>query len=94
MDSPLTHLDPSAVRSMEVVKGPYALTWGAGNLSAIRIETQPLPEVETSPRGSLAAGYDSNLQASETTGKVFRGSVMIHPFFGAIAVINMYDRYV
>ena len=71
MDSPLTHLDPSAVRSMEVVKGPYALTWGAGNLSAIRIETQPLPEVETSPRGSLAAGYDSNLQASETTGKVF-----------------------
>ncbi len=71
MDSPLTHLDPSAVGSMEVVKGPYALTWGAGNLSAIRIETQPLPELESSPRGSLAAGYDSNLQASETTGKVF-----------------------
>ena len=30
MDSPLTHLDPSAVRSVEVVKGPYALTWGSG----------------------------------------------------------------
>ena len=77
MDSPLTHLDPSAIRSIEVVKGPYALTWGAGNLSAIRVETQPLPLQDSRPAGSLAAGYDSNLQASETTGKVFgkRGKV-------------------
>ena len=71
MDSPLTHLDPSAIRSIQVVKGPYALTWGAGNLSAIRVETQPLPRQEAGPVGSVAAGYDSNLQASETTGKVF-----------------------
>lgn len=71
MDSPLTHLDPSAIRSIQVVKGPYALTWGAGNLSAIRVETQPLPRQEAGPAGSVAAGYDSNLQASETTGKVF-----------------------
>ena len=71
MDSPLTHLDPSAIRSIQVVKGPYALTWGAGNLSAIRVETQPLPRQESRPSGSLAAGYDSNLQASETTGKIF-----------------------
>lgn len=77
MDSPLTHLDPSAVRSIEVVKGPYALTWGPGNMSAIRVETQPLPDADTRPRGNVAAGYDTNLQASETTGKVFgrNGSV-------------------
>jgi len=67
MDSPLTHLDPSAVRSVEVIKGPYALTWGAGNLSAIRVETQPLPETDSRPRGSVAAGYDSNLNAWETS---------------------------
>jgi len=71
MDSPLTHLDPSAVRSIEVVKGPYALTWGAGNLSAIRVETQPLPDAESTPHGSVSAGYDTNLQASETSGKAY-----------------------
>ncbi|HKK08390.1 MAG TPA: carboxypeptidase regulatory-like domain-containing protein, partial [Gemmatimonadota bacterium] len=43
MDSPLTHVDPSAIGSIDVVKGPYALTWGAGNLAAVRVETQELP---------------------------------------------------
>jgi len=70
MDSPLTHLDPSAVRSIEVIKGPYALTWGAGNLSAIRVETQALPEVASRPHGSVAAGYDTNLQAYETSASI------------------------
>lgn len=77
MDSPLTHLDPSAIRSIQVVKGPYALTWGAGNLSAVRVETQPLPQADARPAGSLAAGYDSNIRASETTGRILgkRGRV-------------------
>lgn len=71
MDSPLTHLDPSAVRDIQVVKGPYALTWGAGNLSAIRVETEELPRRgERVPRGSVNAGYDANLQARETFGSV------------------------
>jgi len=71
MDSPLTHLDPSAVQSVEVVKGPYALTWGAGNLSAIRVETAPLPQRgDQTPHGSLHAGHDSNLEASEVAGSM------------------------
>ncbi len=70
MDSPLTHLDPSAVRHMEVIKGPYALTWGAGNLSAVRVETQALPEVDSRPRGNLSAGYDENLGAEDTSGNI------------------------
>lgn len=70
MDSPLTHLDPSAVRNMEVIKGPYALTWGAGNLSAVRVETQELPDVASRPRGNLAAGYDQNLGAEETSANI------------------------
>lgn len=67
MDTPLSHVDPSAVREIEVVKGPYALTWGAGNMRAIRVETNPLP-----PRGAALvsgrafAGYDTNLGATET----------------------------
>ena len=68
MDSPLTHLDPSAVRNIQVVKGPYALTWGAGNLSAIRVDTQPLPEVD-SRQSAVALGYDTNLSAAETSGR-------------------------
>lgn len=69
MDSPLTHLDPSAVQNIEVVKGPYALTWGAGNLSAIRVETAPLPSPgDTRPRMSASTGYDSNIDASEASG--------------------------
>jgi iron complex outermembrane receptor protein len=78
MDSPLTHLDPSAVRKVEVIKGPYALTWGAGNLSAIRVETQPLPEEDTRPRGQVAGGYDTNTRAWES-------STNVHGREGAIA---------
>jgi len=66
MDTPLSHVDPSAVRGMEVVKGPYALTWGSGNMSAVRVQTAPLPGPDAptlSARGLL--GYQSNLKASE-----------------------------
>ena len=92
MDSPLKHLDPSAIRSIEVVKGPYALTWGAGNLSAIRVETQPLPRAASTVRGSVAAGYDTNLGASETTGKVFGKSGGVSYFLlGAFRQGNDYE---
>lgn len=67
MDTPLSHIDPSAVRGMEVVKGPYALTWGAGNMSAIRIETNPLPaRGARSLMGRMLLGYNSNLEALES----------------------------
>lgn len=66
MDSPLSHVDPSAIRSLEVIKGPYALTWGAGNMSAIRVETLPLPGDGAAPLGArIFTGYDSNLEGAE-----------------------------
>lgn len=72
MDSPLTHLDPSAIQHMEVVKGPYALTWGAGNMAAIRIDTRGVPpQIPGVLHGSLVSGYDSNLGAQEYSGSVF-----------------------
>ena len=71
MDSPLTHLDPSAVQDIEVVKGPYALTWGAGNLSAIRVQSASLPVPgDERFRGSVSTGYDSNIEASEVSGRL------------------------
>lgn len=39
MDSALSHISPHALQSLRVVRGPYALTWGAGALSAIQAET-------------------------------------------------------
>ncbi|MFB6285308.1 MAG: TonB-dependent receptor [Candidatus Bipolaricaulia bacterium] len=70
MDSPLSHTGPSTMQSIEVAKGPYALTWGGGQLSAIRVETKNLFGV---PRGTLLnghmkTGYDSNIDSYELTG--------------------------
>ncbi len=65
MDSPLSHLDPSAIQSIEVVKGPYALTWGAGNMSAVKVETKPLNTINQVLRGNFSSGYDSNYNAFE-----------------------------
>ncbi|MBT8401770.1 MAG: TonB-dependent receptor, partial [Rhodothermia bacterium] len=40
MDSQVSHFDPTIVDRIQVVKGPYALTWGAGNMGAISVETK------------------------------------------------------
>ena len=39
MDSGLSHVSPHALETVRIVRGPFALTWGAGTLSAIRAET-------------------------------------------------------
>ncbi|MGD8495912.1 MAG: TonB-dependent receptor [Gemmatimonadales bacterium] len=70
MDSPLTHVDPLAFESVQVAKGPYALTWGAGNLAAIRVETQQIPPAREGTHGHLTAGYNTNLDAAETSGSL------------------------
>jgi len=85
MDSPLTHVDALAYRSIEVVKGPYALTWGAGSLSAIRATTEPLPpERSGALHGNVTAGYDSNVNGAETSvGLVGRSETVSYWGFGA-----------
>ena len=64
MDSPLSHYDPEDVKSIEVVKGSYALLW-LGNLSAVRVTTRGIPEDGNAGllHGRLAAGYNSNLNS-------------------------------
>ncbi|MBZ0114402.1 MAG: TonB-dependent receptor plug domain-containing protein, partial [Thermoanaerobaculia bacterium] len=39
MDSDLSHVGPRAVKTVRVVKGPYALAWGPGAFAAIDVET-------------------------------------------------------
>ncbi|MCB1054300.1 MAG: TonB-dependent receptor [Acidobacteria bacterium] len=42
MDSGLSHVAPHGVSEVQVVKGPYALSWGSGALSAIDVQlTEP-----------------------------------------------------
>jgi iron complex outermembrane receptor protein len=69
MDSALSHFDPGAVQSVDVVGGPYALTWGAGNLTAIRATTQEVPPRRPGyAHGNARFGFDSNMDALETVG--------------------------
>ncbi len=70
MDSPLSHTGPSTMQSVEVAKGPYALTWGGGQLSAIRVETNDLFSVPRSEvlNGHVKTGYDSNVNSYDVTG--------------------------
>lgn len=70
MDSQLSHTDPATVRRVEVVKGPYALTWGAGNMSAIRVTTIGDAPPRGLLNGSVSTGYSSNAEAWETAGTV------------------------
>jgi len=60
MDSDLSHISLHAVSQMEVVKGPYALTWGAGSMSAIRLVTFKPPYGQDGWQGRAGARYDDN----------------------------------
>jgi len=68
MDSPLSHVDPSAIASIDVVKGPYALTWGPSNMSAVRVTLRGEDPPRTPLTGTVRTGYDTNRDAVETTG--------------------------
>ena len=69
MDSPLSHSGPSTMRSIEVIKGPYALSSG-GTMSAIRVQTNGLWQEPEGWTGQLRSGYDSNLDGYQTTATV------------------------
>ena len=68
MDTPLSHVDPSSVQRMDVVRGPYALAQGP-SLSSIRVDTQaPVPN--TPLTGAVRTGFTSNRDALNLSGDV------------------------
>lgn len=73
MDSPLNHYDPENIESIEVVKGPYALTWGPGNLSAVRMKLKGVPDRRTEGllHGSIGTSYNSNVNSFTTSVSLF-----------------------
>lgn len=62
MDSEISHVAIGSVQRLEVVKGPYALTWGSGTLSALRLQTWQ-PEFRADGfrlQSRLAGGFGDN----------------------------------
>ena len=67
MDTPLSHIDPTAIKRIEVTKGPYALTQGPGNMSAIRVTERGEDPPRTPLTGTVRTGAQSNRRALKTT---------------------------
>ena len=67
MDSDLAHVSPRAVETVRVIKGPYALAWGAGALSAIQLETfrPPFGAAPLEVHGRVGTAYGSNAAAGD-----------------------------
>lgn len=66
MDSGVGHVDPEAVEHVEVVKGPYALSWGAGTVSAVSVVRQrPDRFNDRHWAGRVRAGGESNTEARD-----------------------------
>ena len=61
MDSEISHVDPARVGSLEVIKGPYALSECAGGLAAVLVRTEPVPVHDKMTfGGSVSTGYSFN----------------------------------
>ena len=71
MDSQVSHFDPSTIDRVEVVKGPYALIWGAGNMSAIRVHTKTVSPAAGLAHGFVRSSFDSNQNALGLSGAIF-----------------------
>ena len=75
MDSALSHVSPHALQSLRVVRGPYALTWGAGALSAIQAETfKPAFGAGFQVGGRAGYNYGSNGGANDGFASLYGSS--------------------
>ena len=74
MDSDISHVPVGSVQRLEVVKGPYALAWGAGSLSALRLETWR-PDFRTTGglrwHSRLSGGYGDNGERADGSAGVW-----------------------
>lgn len=71
MDSDMSHLAPRSLSEVRVVKGPYALTWGAGAMSAVNLVSYrpSFTEGGFHSEGTAALGYGSNAGALDVYGE-------------------------
>lgn len=89
MDTPLSHVDPSQVQRLEVVRGPYALAYGS-SLSTIRVDTQaPVPTEALT--GHVRSGAISNRDALNVSGQALGRSGRL--FYDVGAAYRTGDDY-
>jgi iron complex outermembrane receptor protein len=75
MDSGISHASPHDVEHVRIVKGPYALTSGAGAMSAIEVETfQPPFYPSWQTHGEAGVSYGANANAPDTYATLWTGS--------------------
>ena len=93
MDSELAHVSPRAVGTLRVIKGPYALTWGAGALSAIQLETfrPAFGSGSLRPHGRAGFAYGANASATDAYTGVWGGGERLR--FQALAQSREGDDY-
>ncbi|MEO1084678.1 MAG: TonB-dependent receptor, partial [Acidobacteriota bacterium] len=77
MDSNLSHVGVHSTAGVSVVKGPYALAWGAGALSAIDLRTHR-PSFGEAVNGSLGAGYGDNGERTDAHASVRGGGERVY----------------
>ena len=67
MDSPLSHVNPHGIDRVRLLKGPYALTHGAGAFAAILVDTDhPRPGgTELGYGGTVRGAYTSNAEVAD-----------------------------
>ncbi len=84
MDSDLSHVGLHSLQSVKVVKGPYALAWGAGTLSAIEAITfQPPFGGELRLGGKAVGGAFDNRDTRDAFGQVYGSGERLRFVFSA-----------
>ncbi len=84
MDSGLSHISPHIIQTLRAVKGPYALSWGAGALSAIQVETFRPPFFdEWEFHGKAGYSYGENAVSQDAYGNFWGGDdrMRFHLFY-------------
>jgi iron complex outermembrane receptor protein len=75
MDSGMSHVSPHEVDTVRVVKGPYALTWGPGTMSAVRVKTlQPPFPGRFTVHGRAGFNYGTNAMSSDPYASLWGGN--------------------
>lgn len=75
MDSGISHVSPHDVETVRIVKGPYALTWGPGTMSAVRVETfQPPFFSHFQVHGTVGFNYGTNAVTTDPYANLWGGN--------------------
>ena len=84
MDSNISHVGTHATQNVRVIKGPYALAWGAGTLSALDIETiaPTFTDGDFEWNGSLGYLYGDNAASADVHAGVWGSNDALRFYLG------------